>query len=159
MLNWSWLAIWAPIGFCRSHSWVSFSRKNQLKRDGAAQACQWAGHVSSPPALSAPFLQAAPPDRQLFSFLFPWSLRILLTYFRFPFSVGKGNLGLCSSQLNPGPAGKEGASSRGHWVRLVNPNFLFFLPAQNHHIIAYTAVTGILINQYFAKVFENYKVF
>lgn len=37
--------------------------------------------------------------------------------------------------------------------------FFFFLPAQNHHIIAYTAVTGILINQYFAKVFENYKVF
>lgn len=130
-LSWSWLGNRAPIGFCWNHSRVGLAESTSWKRTG---------HTSSLLMLSAPFLQAAPPDHQLFSFLFPWFPQILLTYFRFPFSVGKGNLGPCSTQLNPGPAGKEGASSWGHWVGLVNPSFLFSPPDPNHHSITYTAV-------------------
>jgi len=100
--------------------------KQCLRRDGTVKA-------------SAFLLQATTPGHRVFSFLPPWFPQILLTYFRFPFSVGKGSLGL--AQVNLIQALEAGRCLQlRSLVGLVNPNFFISLSSPDHYIISYTMV-------------------
>lgn len=125
-LTWSWLGIWAPIRPCCHNSWVSFSRKC-LERGGTAKAEHRAvlpGALCPSPAVN---LSRSPGVR----ISLPLISLDIVDIFQIPLQCGKRELGPCSSQLNPGPAGREGASSWGHWWDWLTQTFFSLSLPQN----------------------------